>query len=115
MSTLENTTVIDSPILNATKKRFPCDPSFDGRQLPISTRKGAFCEIPAEHRCIITVGNRFLCRRCAAIGNGFVSLFDGKTLDGWKIGDNAEVFQVRDGMIVMECPATNHQSRPPVL
>ncbi len=39
---------------------------------------------------------------------GFVSLFDGKTLDGWKIGDNADVFQVHDGLIVMECPATNH-------
>lgn len=37
---------------------------------------------------------------------GFVSLFDGKTLDGWKVGANASVFQVRDGMIVMECPAT---------
>jgi hypothetical protein len=36
---------------------------------------------------------------------GFVSLFDGKTLDGWKIGDNANAFQVRDGMIVMEYPA----------
>ena len=40
---------------------------------------------------------------------GFVSLFDGKTLDGWKVGDNAELFQVRDGMIVMDCPATNHR------
>jgi hypothetical protein len=39
---------------------------------------------------------------------GFVSLFDGKTLDGWKVGDNAAIFQVRDGMIVMECPATTH-------
>ena len=39
---------------------------------------------------------------------GFVTLFNGKTLDGWKVGDNADVFQVRDGMIVMECPATNH-------
>src|ERR1700683_2307850 len=39
---------------------------------------------------------------------GFVSLFDGKTFDGWKIGDNAAVFTVHDGMIVMECPATNH-------
>jgi hypothetical protein len=41
--------------------------------------------------------------------SGFVSLFDGKTLDGWKIGDNADVFQVRDGTIVMECPAANHR------
>ena len=39
---------------------------------------------------------------------GFVSLFDGKTLDGWKVGKNADMFQVRDGMIVMECPATTH-------
>jgi hypothetical protein len=40
---------------------------------------------------------------------GFVSLFDGKTLQGWKIGDNASLFQVIDGTIVMECPATNKQ------
>ena len=38
---------------------------------------------------------------------GFVSLFDGKTLEGWKVGENANVFQVRDGMIVMEYPATD--------
>ncbi len=37
---------------------------------------------------------------------GFVSLFDGKTLNDWKVGENADLFQVRDGMIVMECPAT---------
>ncbi len=39
---------------------------------------------------------------------GFVSLFDGRTLDGWKVGANADMFTVRDGMIVMECPATTH-------
>lgn len=39
---------------------------------------------------------------------GFVSLFDGKTLNGWKVGDNADVFSVREGMIVMECPTTTH-------
>lgn len=39
---------------------------------------------------------------------GFVSLFDGKTLHGWKVGENADLFQVRDGMIVMECPAAIH-------
>jgi hypothetical protein len=39
---------------------------------------------------------------------GFVSLFDGKTLNGWKVGENANLFQVRDGMIVMECPAEVH-------
>jgi hypothetical protein len=36
---------------------------------------------------------------------GFVNLFDGKTLEGWKVGQNANVFQVRDGMIVMDYPA----------
>ena len=39
---------------------------------------------------------------------GFVSLFDGKTLDGWKVGENANTFQVRDGVIVMDYPATAH-------
>jgi hypothetical protein len=39
---------------------------------------------------------------------GFASLFDGKSLDGWKVGDNADVFHVQDGMIVMECPAGKH-------
>lgn len=38
---------------------------------------------------------------------GFVSLFDGKTLDGWKIGDNAGIFSVQDGMIVMS-DSTGH-------
>lgn len=40
---------------------------------------------------------------------GFVSLFDGKTLNGWKVGDNAILFHVEDGMIVMNCPAENHK------
>jgi hypothetical protein len=39
---------------------------------------------------------------------GFVSLFDGKTLDGWKIGENADLFTVQDGVIQMECPSTTH-------
>jgi hypothetical protein len=34
---------------------------------------------------------------------GFVSLFDGKSLEGWRVGDNASVFSAHDGMIVMEC------------
>jgi hypothetical protein len=39
--------------------------------------------------------------------SGFVSLFDGATLAGWKVGDNANTFSVRDGMIVMEYVPTN--------
>ena len=32
---------------------------------------------------------------------GWISLFDGKSLDGWKVGKNADSFKVRDGMIVV--------------
>lgn len=39
---------------------------------------------------------------------GFVSLFDGKSFDGWKIGQNSNMFKIKDGMIVMECPAGVH-------
>lgn len=34
---------------------------------------------------------------------GFVSLFDGKSLEGWKVGAHADVFTVQDGMIKMDC------------
>ena len=61
---------------------------------------------PVALACLLTTGS--LIADPTPPEPGFVSLFDGKTLEGWKIGDNAEVFQVRDGMIVMECPATNH-------
>ncbi|HMU44888.1 MAG TPA: DUF1080 domain-containing protein [Chitinophagaceae bacterium] len=33
--------------------------------------------------------------------NKWVSLFDGKTLNGWKVGANAESFSVQDGSIVV--------------
>jgi hypothetical protein len=32
---------------------------------------------------------------------GWVSLFDGKTFDGWKVGKNADSFKIQDGMIVV--------------
>ena len=38
----------------------------------------------------------------------FISLFDGRSLDGWKAGENAETFSVRDGAIAMDYNATNH-------
>ena len=33
--------------------------------------------------------------------HGWISLFDGNSLKGWKVGDNAETFSVKDGMIVV--------------
>ncbi len=38
---------------------------------------------------------------------GFVSLFDGKSLEGWRVGENADTFQVRDGMIVVHGPTAH--------
>ncbi|HSU67995.1 MAG TPA: DUF1080 domain-containing protein [Tepidisphaeraceae bacterium] len=40
--------------------------------------------------------------------DGFVSLFDGKSLDGWKIGDNAESWKVEDGQIVVHGKGPAH-------
>jgi hypothetical protein len=37
----------------------------------------------------------------AAEEEGFVSLFDGKTLDGWKAAENPGAFKVEDGAIVV--------------
>src|SRR3546814_20859090 len=33
--------------------------------------------------------------------DGWISLFDGKTLDGWKVNENPETFSVDDGAIVV--------------
>ncbi len=50
--------------------------------------------------------------------DGWISLFDGKTLNNWKVGANANTFSVEDGMIVVngpvahlfyEGPVNNHQ------
>jgi len=40
-------------------------------------------------------------------GTGWVSLFDGRTLNGWKAGDNSDSFSVRDGMIVADGPRSH--------
>ena len=38
--------------------------------------------------------------RPAPVNDGWVSLFDGKSLSGWKVGENAGTFTVEDGAIV---------------
>lgn len=40
--------------------------------------------------------------------DGYVSLFDGKSLDGWKIGANADSWKVEDGHIVVHGPGPAH-------
>ncbi len=38
---------------------------------------------------------------------GWISLFDGKTLNGWKASENKDTFSVRDGMIVVAGPRSH--------
>jgi hypothetical protein len=40
--------------------------------------------------------------------DGFVELFDGKDLDGWKVGENAESWSVQDGHIVVHGKGPSH-------
>ncbi|HEY2350581.1 MAG TPA: DUF1080 domain-containing protein [Puia sp.] len=37
----------------------------------------------------------------------WVSLFDGKSLNGWKVGENAATFSVKDGQIVVHGPTAH--------
>ncbi|MBM4020025.1 MAG: DUF1080 domain-containing protein [Planctomycetes bacterium] len=39
-----------------------------------------------------------------ADAEGWISLFDGKTLDGWKVSENSASIRVADGAIVMDGP-----------
>jgi len=39
--------------------------------------------------------------------NGWISLFDGQSLNGWKVGSNADSFRVQDGMIVANGPTAH--------
>jgi len=43
----------------------------------------------------------------AAEEEGFVSLFDGKSLDGWKASENKDSFKVEDGKIVVFGPRSH--------
>ncbi|MHC4368131.1 MAG: family 16 glycoside hydrolase [Planctomycetota bacterium] len=42
-----------------------------------------------------------------AADDGWVSLFDGKTLDGWKASENKDSFSIRDGVIVADGPRSH--------
>ena len=46
---------------------------------------------------------------------GWVNLFDGKSLTGWKVGENAETFKVEDGAIVVAGPRAHLFYQGPLL
>ncbi len=39
--------------------------------------------------------------------NGWISLFDGKSFNGWKAHENKDTFSIRDGMIVVDGPRSH--------
>jgi hypothetical protein len=47
--------------------------------------------------------------------NEWISLFDGKTLKGWKVGENAATFKVEKGMLVVDGPRAHLFYEGPVL
>lgn len=56
--------------------------------------------------CILLV--LFSCKALNKASNdGWISLFDGKSLNGWKVGENASTFTVQDGAIVANGPVAH--------
>ena len=53
---------------------------------------------------LLTVVHSSPAKESPAVGEGWISLFDGKTLAGWKAGGSSGTFSVRDGMIVADGP-----------
>ena len=39
--------------------------------------------------------------------DGWISLFDGKSFNGWKVNENKDTFSIRDGMIVVDGPRSH--------
>lgn len=48
---------------------------------------------------IVFISFSFSSENC--IKKSWVSIFDGKTLNGWKVGENPQTFKVEDGMIIV--------------
>jgi len=52
--------------------------------------------------CLFIAVSMFsLAAKSQEVQQGWKSLFDGQSLNGWKVGDNAETFSVKDGMIIV--------------
>ena len=47
------------------------------------------------------------CKAQKASSDGWISLFDGKSLNGWKVGNNASTFSIQNGAIVANGPVAH--------
>lgn len=57
--------------------------------------------MPKSYFLLVAVCLSLLSAKSPGQKSNWVSLFDGKTLNGWKVGDNAESFSVQDSSIVV--------------
>lgn len=55
----------------------------------------------------LTVGPEVHAQQTPSEEDGWVSLFDGESLDGWRASENAETFSVADGRIVADGPRSH--------
>jgi hypothetical protein len=55
----------------------------------------------------ITLFVSLLACPCLAADEGWISLFDGKSLEGWKVGANAASFRVEDGQLIANGPVAH--------
>jgi hypothetical protein len=49
----------------------------------------------------------FAFKSTTSLAPAWVSLFDGRSLNGWKVGENAGTFSVKDGQIVVHGPTAH--------
>jgi hypothetical protein len=58
---------------------------------------------------ILSLATIFSCATAQKEGgnSGWIALFDGKTLNGWKVGENASTFHVENGSIVANGPVAH--------
>jgi hypothetical protein len=63
-------------------------------------RVSAFCVCVAVTIGFISTASRAADDKPAKDKDGWISLFDGKSLDGWKVAENPKSFRVEDGAIV---------------
>ncbi|MEJ7736496.1 MAG: DUF1080 domain-containing protein [Chitinophagaceae bacterium] len=57
--------------------------------------------------CVISVFILFSCLSAQVKNDGWISLFDGKSLNGWKVGSNSGTFKVENGAIVVNGPVAH--------
>jgi hypothetical protein len=55
----------------------------------------------------IFMSSVLFCSSLHANDEGWIEMFDGSTLDGWKVGENADSWSVKDGVIVCHGPRSH--------